>query len=130
MSSNSFKYYYYSCCLSDRLRGMTSRIYGLMGKRYRPSRLAGHRVLSSVEGNALLYDSIMSGKPFAAVRFGANELTAFAAAKAVEAGILAKFPDNVLQQMTNCAGFFPAEASMMERYSSLVEKTNRRSSRK
>ena len=119
----TLKRYYRSCVLSDRLRDVAKRAYGLVGKRYRPSRLAGRPVLSAEEGNARLYDFVRSGRPFAAVRFGANELNAFAAAKAVEAGLLPRFPDPVLDQLTSCAGFFPRDVALMDRYASLVAGT-------
>lgn len=119
----TLKRYYRSCVLGDRLRDVAKRAYGLVGKRYRPSRLAGRPVLSAEEGNAKLYDLVRSGRPFAAVRFGANELNAFVAAKAVEEGLSLSFPDPVLDQLTNCAGFFPRDAALMDRYASLAADT-------
>ena len=125
MDQKTIKRLYQSCVRGDRCRDVVRRAYGMLGKRYRPSRLSGRTVLSAEEGNARLFDLVSEGKPFAAVRFGANELTAFAAAKAVEAGILAAFPGNVLDQMTDCAGFFPRDPALMDRYASLVGETAR-----
>lgn len=101
------------------------RHYILRGKRYRPKKISGHKVISAQEGNQMLREMILSGKPFAAIRYGGTEMNTYIDAKMYEVGLKKKLSQQVMNDMQRQSGFFPNNVMLMPRYAQLVEETSK-----
>ncbi len=95
------------------------------GRRYRPQKISGHRVLSQEEGNRKLAEMILSGKPFAAIRYGGVEMNTYLDAKQHEVGLKKNLSQQVIDNMQRQAGFFPNDVELMPRYAQLIEETSK-----
>lgn len=94
------------------------------GKRYRPKKLAGHTVLNPMAGNRKLKELIMSGKPFAAIRYGGVEMNTYIEGKAYQLGLKREMDQAVVDNASRQAGFFPNNVELMPRYATLIEQTS------
>lgn len=100
------------------------RRFLLRGKRYRPRRLRGKKVLSAYDGNLKLKELIDAGKPFAAVRYGGTELAAYCAGKEVSLGFSDRIPQQVIDNMARQSGFFPKDPAQILKFSELMEEVS------
>lgn len=74
-------------------------------------------VLTEQEGNDKLYEMVLSGKPFAATRFGGTETKTIADVLYTKAG--GKFggvSDRTLTRIMQLSGFFPADKEALSRF--------------
>lgn len=64
--------------------------------------------------------AIDGGAPFAAIRFGAVELSCLNNHEKIELGLAKKYKDSVVYSMKNNAGFFPNDQANLKRYGDLL----------
>ena len=95
------------------------------GKRYRPRRLCGRKVLSPEDGNRTLREMIESGKPFAAIRYGGVETNTYLEGKAYKIGLSKTMRQEIVDTAQRQAGFFPNDVKMLPRYVELIEETSK-----
>ncbi len=86
-----------------------------IGKRY-----AGKKSLTKIESNKLIADSILSGKPFMASRFGSVELRNVCVGYEMNIGKRQNMDVGMLKQLCNNAGFFPFDKAKAKRFSDLM----------
>lgn len=101
-----------------RLKQLTGKIRGAYFYRtnkYLGNKYAGRQLRSAEEGNDLLYDMIISGKPFAASRFGYNEISAIMNSE-LEQLKVREYDLNNNGALYGSAGFFPNEKWAYDRY--------------
>lgn len=91
------------------------------GKRYRPRKLRGKRLLSAEEGNLYLKKLIESGQPFCAVRYGGSELNTYCEGKEYLLGLRKNMRQSIADTAQRQGGFFPADTSYLPRFSQLME---------
>lgn len=68
-----------------------------------------------------LYEMIMSNKPFAAVRYGAVELSCINNWQKINLGLKRNYKKSVKYSMKNNAGFFPPEDKYLKQYGDLMQ---------
>ena len=101
------------------------RRFFFRGKRYRPKKVSGHGVISAQEGNRVLKEMILSGKPFAAIRYGGTEMNTYIEAKRYMIGQKKTMSQQVVDDMQRQSGFFPNDVTLMPRYAELIEQTSK-----
>ena len=77
------------------------------------SSYAGKKIMSSEQGNQWIREAIERGKPFAAARFGATELSTIVGREAMRLG------KKVVQNDSNIciySGFFPEDKAYVDRF--------------
>lgn len=77
-------------------------------KHFKRSRYYGQSIKGIDEANELLYQSLVSGKPFLAARFGDAELRTLMYVLENDLGFRKGFPEYIKKVMHQNAGFFPA----------------------
>lgn len=77
-------------------------------QRFKRNKYYGKLIKGIDEANDMIYDSLMSGKPFLAARFGDAELRALVYTLECDLKMREKFPDYIKKVMSLNAGFFPA----------------------
>lgn len=117
--------------MAEKLRYLAYKIYNkfiallritvLRGKRYRPCRMNGKKVLSAYDGNLKLAEMIRSGKPFAAVRYGGTELSAYCAGKEYLLGLKKSVPQEIADSMQRQSGFFPNDTALVPKFTELFD---------
>lgn len=77
-------------------------------------------VLNSEQGNARLYEAVLSGKPFAAARFGGTETKTIADVLYTQAGgHFGGVNDRTLERIMQLSGFFPADRAALNQFTRL-----------
>lgn len=110
------------CSFSDTCRIFKmSILYKLGLKRYRSKRIAGHKVLGIEDGNRWLYEKIISGQPFAAVRYGGTELGTYKHCLAYCLGFKKELSQSVVDNIQRQSGFFPNDKALLPKYKDLLE---------
>lgn len=94
-------------------------------KRYRPKSINHIKVQSAEDGNRALASLISSGKPFAAIRFGGTEMSAFLEGKAFLLGLCKQMEQATVDNFQRQSGFFPNQTELLPRYAELIEETSR-----
>ncbi len=91
-------------------------------RRWRPigKRYAGKKLLKSIESNKLIADSIISGKPFMASRFGSTELANVCCGYEVDLGISEKMSELRMKELCTLSGFFPKEETKIKKFSDMM----------
>lgn len=125
MKKNKFESIRLACYLICQKLGVQYRKLVYRGKRYRPKKISGHKVITAHEGNQKLKEMIISGKPFAAIRYGGTEMNTYVDAKMYETGLKKSLSQRVINDMQRQSGFFPNDVRLMPRYASLIEETSR-----
>lgn len=75
--------------------------------RFIRNKYYGKRIKETDEANQVIYDALMSGKPFLAARFGDAELRALVYTLDYRYGLRKQFPEYIKKAMHMNAGFFP-----------------------
>lgn len=83
-------------------------------------RFRGKKGITLEYSNDALKSHIESGKPFAAIRFGAVELGCLNNAKKIELGFKKTYKPLVRYSMKNNAGLFPTDDKTLQEYSDLM----------
>ena len=82
---------------------------------------AGRRVLSVEDGNILLKETVLSGRPYMVTRYGANEMDL-----TLDAIIWKRINQFHLQRMYTCGGFFPATDEYAFRFGQLMIESSKK----
>lgn len=80
----------------------------------------GKRIKGFDAASHIIYEKIMSGKPFLAARFGDAELRALVYTLEIDFGIRKKFPQYIKTAMHRNAGFFPADDNYLLQFGHLL----------
>lgn len=91
----------------------------VFGEMYHRKKYGNKKVLDVEVGRRILKDAINQGKPFMAARFGTSEgcaLNAYLKIKMNSNRSIEEFPDKHLNIMTNNAGFFPGDKSLIAKW--------------
>ncbi len=85
-------------------------------ERFIRNKYYGKRIKETDEANRIIYDAIMSDKPFLAARFGDAELRALVYTLDLRYGLRKGFPEYIRKVMHMNAGFFPPTDENLERF--------------
>ena len=84
-------------------------------------RFVGKKNITLEYSDKVLFDMIMSNKPFMAVRYGAVELSCINNGEKINLGLKKDFKESVKYSMKNNAGFFPSEDCYLNQYNELMD---------
>lgn len=88
-------------------------------KRFKLSalkRYAGKPLLSAEQGNEVIRRAVEAGKPFAAVRYGCNELATTIDCADMKLGLRKEIRDECMLSLCRNAGFFPKDKALAYRF--------------
>lgn len=91
----------------------------LTKKRKTYKSFCGHK-LSMEATNSALKMAIISGNPFAAIRFGAVELSCLNNHEKIELGLASTYKQSVRYSMKNNAGFYPTDDKHLKEYGDIL----------
>ena len=91
-----------------------------MKKKLRSKRYGGHWVKSQNEGNEILTQALLSGKPFMFGRHGSNELLCAGSGMMVQKGLMAEICPKNLEIACFHSGLYPNTTETMLRYHDLL----------
>ncbi len=97
-------------------------MFRLFRKKKSLKKFLNHKNISKKSSDLMLKQAIESGVPFAAVRFGAVELSAINNARKIELGFKKTYKMPVKFSMKNNAGFFPCEDFYLTKYYKTLRK--------
>lgn len=80
----------------------------------------GKKIKGFNDANQIIYEKIISGKPFLAARFGDAELRALVYTLEIEYGLRKTFPEYIKKAMHRNAGFFPPNHDNLLRFGHLL----------
>lgn len=86
-------------------------------------RINGQKISTYEQANQLLYDGIMSDKPFMAGRMGGNETSVVLCNKMIKLGALQKFPCDLMNTVKTGAGVFPMTSEAFGVFAEEYEKS-------
>lgn len=78
-------------------------------RKFKRCKYFGKQIYGYDKASEIIYEKIVSGKPFLAARFGDAELRALVYTIECDLGLRSSFPDYIKLAMHRNAGFFPAE---------------------
>lgn len=107
----------------QKAMGVYKRIF-CRGKRYRPRSLGGIKVHSAQEGNDYIREKILSGEPFAAIRYGGVEMNSYLEGKMFKLGLRKTMRQQVADNFQRQAGFFPNDVSYLPQFTELMDETS------
>lgn len=90
--------------------------------RFRRNRYYGKKIKEIDEANDIIFNALMSNKPFLAARFGDAELRTLVYALDYRYGIRNEFPEYIKKAMHLNAGFFPSTDENLVKYGELLWK--------
>lgn len=99
--------------------------YKLWSSKKQNGRINGQRIRTYEQTNKLLYDGIMSDKPFMAGRIGDIENTVVLCDKMVKLGAIGQIPYKKMKMAKNGAGIFPITQDAFEVFAQEYEKSMR-----
>lgn len=91
-------------------------LWKLFRRKKGVERFLGQKGISQAYGEAVLRDLILSEEPFAAIRFGAVELSCINNYEKITLGLKKTFKSSVRFSMKNNAGFFPTDDEHLTHY--------------
>ena len=121
MNKRDSKLFFIHYALMNQCRNVYLRI--LHRNRRCRKRMVGHKVVSAKDGNDILREKILSGKPFAAVRLGATETATFIEGIAYRLGLKRNLRQSISDTAWRQSGIFPNNTNLIPRYTSFVEST-------
>ncbi len=89
----------------------------------RTDKVGGHKAITMDDGYRVLEKALKQNKPFAAIRFGAVELSALNNYEKIKLGLRKKYKQPVIYSIKNNAGFFPANHEFLDHYGNLLTST-------
>lgn len=95
--------------------------YKLFKIKPRTDKIGRHKAITMQKGNSALESAILKGEPFAAIRFGAVEISALNNYEKIRLGITKKYKKSVIYSIKNNAGVFPATPEIIEHYAKYLE---------
>lgn len=95
------------------------------GKTRKQSGNVGGRIIhSGQETNQLIYEGLMSDKPFAVLRNGANELNMVLLKEFIQLGAADTYPEIILKKGENNAGIFPMDNDVADVFAKYYSEAN------
>lgn len=94
--------------------------YKLFKKKRNLSSFCGVNNINEATTSLALKKAISSSISFAAIRFGAVELSCLNNHEKIELGFKKKYKDSVIYSMKNNAGFFPCDQSSLAKYGDIL----------
>ncbi len=91
-------------------------LWKLFRRKKGVERFLGQKGISQNYGEGVLRDAILSEEPFAAIRFGAVELSCINNYEKITLGMKKTFKPSVRFSMKNNAGFFPTDDESLKHY--------------
>jgi len=85
------------------------------------NRIGKYKRITMQKSNNAIEEAILKGEPFAAIRFGAVELSALNNYEKIRLGFSRKYKKSVVYSIKNNAGVFPATQEMIEFYAKHLE---------
>ena len=105
---------YLQCVTEDKLRIADNVLRSKFGRnRNRHSKIGGRNIVPSVEGNKWLYNKILSGEPFAAVRYGGTEIATCKHCTAYYLGLQKELSQGVVDNLQRQSSFFPNNKTLL-----------------
>lgn len=84
-------------------------------------KIGKHKEITMQKSNRVIDEALTSGEPFAAVRFGAVEISALNNYEKIRFGFKRKYKKSVVYSIKNNAGFFPPTQEMISHYGKYLE---------
>lgn len=113
---------YLQCTAEDKIRFLGNVLHAKIGGgRHRHNKIGGRRIVTIEEGNKWLYDRILTGEPFAAVRYGGTEISTYKHCMAYYLGIQKELSQAVVNDLQRQSGFFPNDKSLLPKFRELME---------
>ncbi len=109
--------YFIKCYLNAAYRLLYTR---LKGEKVNPGIIAGKNVLNIVEANDYIYNSLLSGIPFMAARYGSVELGVMVKYITKQFGFIHEIPNKHMKVLCYNAGFFPNKKEDAEIFAKLM----------
>lgn len=94
------------------------RVVGL--RRFKRYWYYGKRIKGYDDANRIIYDGLMSGKPFLVARYGDAELRTLIYTLEIDMGLRTSYPQYIKTAMCRNAGFFPADDSHLLAFGHLL----------
>jgi hypothetical protein len=105
------------------LKNAPSTLHGrLHHSAKKTSSFRGHKNIAIATSGALLSQKISAGKPFAAIRFGAVELSCLNNHEKILLGFKKDYKQSVISSMKLNAGFYPCDKAHLDRFCEVYEK--------
>lgn len=95
--------------------------YKLFRIKPRTDKIGGYKQITMQKGKNELETAILKGEPFAAIRFGAVEISALNNYEKIRLGFKKKYKKSVIYSIKNNAGVFPATPTIIEHYARHLE---------
>ena len=99
------------------------KVVGL--RRFKRYKYYGKHIKGYDDANQIIYDELMTGKPFLAARFGDAELRTLIYAIEVDLGLRNTFPQYIKTAMHRNAGFFPADDQHLLEFGHILWKASK-----
>lgn len=87
----------------------------------RTDQIGKFKEITMQKGSRAIEDAILKGEPFAAIRFGAVEISAINNYEKIRFGFSRKYKKSVRYSIKNNAGVFPANDEIIEHYARYLE---------
>lgn len=84
-------------------------------------KIGKHKAITMQKSNRVIDEALVSGEPFAAIRFGAVEISALNNYEKIRFGFKRKYKKSVVYSIKNNAGFFPPTKEMLDHYGKYLE---------
>jgi hypothetical protein len=85
----------------------------------------GKRINGYDDANQIIYNGLISGKPFLAARYGDAELRALVYTLECDLGLRSSFPDYIKTALHRNAGFYPADDAYLLEFGHLLWKSSK-----
>ena len=106
-----FSYFFYFIKNTPAVLG-----WKLFKRKKNLSKFNGQKGINLDSSNATLKEAILEGKPFAAIRFGAVEMSCLNNHEKIELHLKKKYKDSVKYSMKNNAGYYPVDDASLKEY--------------
>ena len=85
----------------------------------------GKRIKGYDDANQIIYNGLISGKPFLVARYGDAELRALVYALECDLGLRSSFPNYIKTAMHRNAGFYPADDAYLLEFGHILWKSSK-----
>lgn len=116
---------FYLCAKIRNIGWCTLRkVLGL--RHFKRYRYYGKRIKGFDDANKIIYEKMMSGKPFLAARFGDAELRALVYTIDIDFGLKKTFPQYIKTAMYRNAGFYPTDDVNLLKFGHLLWESSKK----
>lgn len=108
------------------IRHIINAIWCKLTKKYdRTGRVWGRKIHTNEEANRIIYNGLMSERPFSVMRNGIHELNIVTFNEFIKLGAIDSFPEMILKTGHNNAGVFPPEPKTAEAFAKIYAEANK-----